>query len=196
MNVRLLNMLLGEQKVYKSIDNISFRDQIITYPTEFLNSLEPTGTDPHILQKIGTSIMLLCNLDPPKLCNGTKLTIKRVMSYALEATTISKKYVGINCFILRIPMRPTNLPFEFERLQFPVRLYFAMTINKSQGKSLKVVGLNLVDPDFSHGQLYVGLSRVGNPDGFFILAPEEKTKNIVYSEALNWKCLFQQIRFW
>ena len=129
--------------------------------------------------------MLLRKLDPPKLCNGTRLTRKRMMSHVLEATIISGKCAGMNCFIVRIPMRPTVLPFEFQRLQFPVRLCFAMKINKSQGQILKVVGLNLADPVFSHDQLYVGLSRVGNPDGLFILALEGKTKNIVYSEALN-----------
>ncbi|KAG1668389.1 putative Dol-P-Glc:Glc(2)Man(9)GlcNAc(2)-PP-Dol alpha-1,2-glucosyltransferase [Nymphon striatum] len=40
---------------------------------------------------------------------------------------------------------------------------FTMTINKSQGQSLKVVGLNLEEVCFSHGQLYVGGSRIGNP---------------------------------
>lgn len=35
----------------------------------------------------------------------------------------------------------TDMPFEFKRLQFPVRLAFAMSINKAQGQSLKVVGI-------------------------------------------------------
>ena len=44
----------GEEKFYISIDNISSRDQIINNPTEFLNSLEPTGTAPHnLLLKLG-----------------------------------------------------------------------------------------------------------------------------------------------
>ena len=186
MNRRLLNMLPEEEKIYKSTDNISSRDKIINYPTEFLNSLEPIGTAPHnLLLKLGTPIMLLRNLDPPKLYNGTILIVTRMMSHVLEATIISGRYAGVHCFIPRIPVRPTDLPFEFERLQFSVRLCFAMTINKSQGQSFKVVGLNLTDPVFTHGQLYVGISSVGNPDGLFILAPEGKTKNIVYSEALN-----------
>ena len=189
-NIRLLNMLPGEEKVHKSINNISSRNQIIDYPTEFLNSLEPTEIPPHdILPKLGALIMLLCNLNSPKLCNGTRLTIEWMMSYVLEATIIFGKYAGVNCFIPRILRKSTDLSFEFERLQFLVRLCFAMTINKSQGQSL-------TDPVFSHRQLYVGLSRVGNSDGLFILTPEGKTKNIVYSEALNWKYLSQQIQFW
>ena len=60
-----------------------------------------------------------------------------------------------------------------------------MTINKSQGQSLKVVGINLEEPPFSHGQLYVAASRVGNPDNVFLLMPGAKTTNVVYKEALN-----------
>jgi len=76
------------------------------------------------------------------------------------------------------------LPFEFKRLQFPVRPAFAMTINKAQGQSLSVAGIDLTEPCFSHGQLYVALSRVGTPDRLFILAKDKQTKNIVYQKAL------------
>ncbi|XP_064085397.1 uncharacterized protein LOC135200722 [Macrobrachium nipponense] len=73
---------------------------------------------------------------------------------------------------------------NFKRLQFPVRLALAMTINKAQGQSLRVAGINLEQPCFSHGQLYVACLRVGSPERLFILLPEGKTKNIVYQKAL------------
>ena len=60
-------------------------------------------------------------------------------------------------------MIPPDLSFSFERLQFPVRLALTMTVNKAQGQSLRVVRLNLANPCFSHGQLYVVCSRVGTP---------------------------------
>ncbi|GFU72657.1 ATP-dependent DNA helicase [Trichonephila clavipes] len=77
------------------------------------------------------------------------------------------------------------MPFEFKRLQFPVRLAFAMTINKAQGQSLQVCGLNLENPCFSHGQLYVDFSRVGKPSDLFVYAPDGKTRNIVYPTAIQ-----------
>ena len=95
------------------------------------------------------------------------------------------KYVGFNYIINIIPMRPTELPFEVERFQSPERLSFTMKINNTQGQSLKITGLNLEDPAFSHGRVYVGLSRVENHGCVFILVSKEKTKYIVYHETLD-----------
>ncbi|KAF7270251.1 hypothetical protein GWI33_016772 [Rhynchophorus ferrugineus] len=63
-----------------------------------------------------------------------------MMNNVVEATIIKGKYKGDDILIPRIPMIPTNsnLPFDFKRLQFPLRLAFAMTTNKSQGQSLEV----------------------------------------------------------
>ena len=75
-------------------------------------------------------------------------------------------------------MIPTNMPFEFKIIQFPIHVAFAMTINKSQSQSLSVCGLNLGNPRFSHGQLYVACSSVGKPSDLFVLVPNKKTKNV------------------
>lgn len=125
------------------------------------------------------------NLNQPKLCNGTRLVVKKLFDNIIEATIITGKYKGEDVLIPRIPIIPSDTPFEFKRIQFPVRLAFAMTINKSQGQSLQVCGLNLEAPCFSHGQLYVGCLRVGKPSSLFIFAHEGKTKNIVYPRALQ-----------
>ncbi|ELT87133.1 hypothetical protein CAPTEDRAFT_136138, partial [Capitella teleta] len=45
-----------------------------------------------------------------------------------------------------IPLIPSDTPFSFKRLQLPVKLSFAMTINKSQGQTLNLVALNLEQP--------------------------------------------------
>lgn len=111
------------------------------------------GTPPHMLQlKVGVPIILLRNLNPPRLCNGTRLAIKKLLNNIIEATILTGKYKGEVVLIPRIPIMPADMPFSFKRIQFPVRLAFAMTINKSQGQSLQVCGLNLETPCFSHGQ--------------------------------------------
>jgi len=185
INTAILNVIPGEMTVYTSIDTVVDVDDSVNYPTEFLNSLEPPGMPPHKLQlKVGVPIMLLRNLDPPKLCNGTRLTVKQLMANVIDATILTGAASGESVFIPRIPLIPTDLPFEFKRLQFPVRPAFAMTVNKAQGQSLTVAGVDLTEPCFSHGQLYVALSRVGTPAGLFVLATDGQTKNIVYQNAL------------
>ena len=78
-----------------------------------------------------------------------------------------------------------------QRRQFPMILSFAMTINKSQGQSLKKVGLYLEKPVFTHGQLYVALSRVRSMHELKIVLGKEDehhvqtTKNVVYSEIFT-----------
>ncbi|GFU94211.1 uncharacterized protein TNCV_1302611 [Trichonephila clavipes] len=62
----------------------------------------------------------------------------------------------------RIPIIPTDVPIEFKGIQFPIRLAFVMTINKSQGQTMSVCVLDLDTPHFSHGQLYVACSRVAS----------------------------------
>ena len=75
------------------------------------------------------------------------------------------KYAGESVFIPRIPLIPNgdDLPVEWKRLQFPVRLSYAMTINKSQGQSLKVVGLNLDTPVFFTRPTIHRLFKSGQP---------------------------------
>ncbi|UYV63035.1 hypothetical protein LAZ67_2002903 [Cordylochernes scorpioides] len=91
-------------------------------------------------------------------------------------------------FFPRIPLihDDKHSPLHFKRLQFPIQVSFSMSINKAQGQSLKIAGIDLEQPCFSHGQLYVDCSRVGSGRYLYALAPENKTSNFVYSSVLLW----------
>jgi ATP-dependent DNA helicase PIF1 len=132
INTQIQNELPGTRTTYKSIDTVTDPEQAVNYPTEFLNSLEPSGMPPHnFTLKVGSPILLLRNLDPPKLRNGTRLCVKRLMPNIIEATILTGSAKGEHVFIPRIPLIPSDMPFDFRRLQYPVRLSFAMTINKA-----------------------------------------------------------------
>jgi len=66
-----------------------------------------------------------------------------------------------------------------------VRLAFAMTFSKSQGQSLKTVGINLSNPCFSDGQFYVAYSQVGMEQSLYVHTPNSGTRNIVYPTVLE-----------
>ncbi|CAF1468876.1 unnamed protein product [Rotaria magnacalcarata] len=174
INLQIQQQLPRVDVSYKSIDTVVDIDQAIQYPIEFLNSLEPPAMPPHsLVRKVGSPIMLLRNLDAPRLCNGTRLCVKNLIPHVIEATILTGCAKGEDVFISRIPMVPNDMPFQFKRLQFPVRLAFAMSINKAQGQSLKVAPINLGAPCFSHGQLYVACSRDMEPLGWIDTQPNE-----------------------
>jgi hypothetical protein len=134
----------------------------------------------------------------------------------IDAEIVMGQHTRDRVFLPRIPLCPSDdamFPFRFKRKQFPIRLSFAMTINKSQGQTIPIVDLYLPEPVFSHGQLYVALSKATAKSNIKILAVKDNkedkkndkkkvqtknskkrkrveslvttTKNIVYKEVLN-----------
>ena len=189
INTALVAQLPGECVEYRSLDSVLNESQAVHFPIEFLNSLEISGFPSHLLLlKVSAPIIILRSLDPPKVTNGTRCVITKLSANTIEAKISHGRYTGHDIIIPRIPLIPSNstLPFEFRRLQFPVALCFAMTINKSQGQTFKAVGVDLTNESFTHGMLYVALSRVGSPNCLTLLVGENrKTRNVIYNEVFN-----------
>jgi ATP-dependent DNA helicase PIF1 len=210
INAKMIDRFQGEHMVYHSFDN-AMDDPHNYYPPEFLNTLMPNGLPPHVLKlKIGCPVILLRNIDPANgLCNGTRLVVRGFQRNSIDAEIVLGQYAGKRIFLPRIPLCPSDdemFPFQFKRKQFPIRLSFAMTVNKAQGQTIPNVGVYLPEPVFSHGQLYVALSRATARSNIKILAIPAVdgkkrsrkgvrknpivdcgtyTKNIVYKEVLT-----------
>ena len=192
----LANELTSAQEhTYLSADSISDSEsEGHLYPIEFLNKLNPPGLPPHSLKlKVNTPVMLLRNLNPSAgLLNGTRLLIRKLGNRVIEAKIMTGTHTGSVVFIPRITLTTTHdsrLPFTLSRRQFPLKQSYAMTINKSQGQTLKRVGIYLPQPVFTHGQLYVAMSRVTSYSGlhFSVGKTDENachTDNVVYKSAL------------
>ena len=73
------------------------------------------------------------------------------MTNIIEATILTGPFKDEDVLKSPIPMIPTDMSFQFKRLQFPIRLASAITINKAQGQSLELCGLYLHTDCFSHG---------------------------------------------
>ena len=199
LNHEIIELMDGEKREYNSIDSVRCDDQDEqrNYPTEFLNSLTPSGMPPHnLILKVGAIVMVLRNLDPKNgICNGTRLIVTKKHRNLIEAKVLA---TGRLVFIPRIVNLSSSheLPFTLCRRQFPLRLAFAITVNKSQGQTFDRIGVYLPRPVFSHGQLYVAFSRVRSMSGLKIQVDpclsqgessdgEVYTQNIIYPEVLN-----------
>ena len=103
INNKILAMIPGTAREYKSTDQTVEPDQMVEFPPEFLNSQNPSGLPPHNLKlKQFAEIMLLRNLNPTLgLTNGTRLQVKRLMDNIIIATIIGGKNEGQDVMIPR-----------------------------------------------------------------------------------------------
>ena len=203
--VRLVNRLAidafpGEEKIYFASDKLREEDHGEDYGVELLNTLDGGSSsfpDSLLRLKKGCIIMLLRNLDPfDGHCNGTRYVVRNLNRHTIQAEVANGAYKGRMLLIPRLKFNTSeDYPFQFTRTQFPVRLAFGITSNKSQGQTYQQIGICLHNrPFFCHGQLYVALSRVGSKQNISISLGEDHgskvdggtcTANVVYRQVLR-----------
>ena len=188
INDHIIERVPGPETVYTSVDSMTDPDAV-PLATEVLNNIEISGMPAHKIRlKIGAPVLLMRNLDAPRFVNGTLCVVRTLLENVMELTVLTGHARGQTAYVPRIPVESSSdsgLGFSFRRLQFPVSVAFGMTINRSQGQTKKRVGVYLPAPVFTHGQLYVAMSRVGSFAGVEVFLPRAATtRNVVYQEVL------------
>ena len=140
--------------------------------------------------------MLLRNLNIKKgLCNGTRLRVCWLHDNVIDAQIITGANTGDRVLIPRIKLAPSdvNLPFTLQRIQFPLRLSYSMTINKAQGQTFQKLGIYLPKPVFTHGQLYVAFSRACSFRNVHIMIIQSHKQGLFGKKHLTQNVVFKEI---
>jgi hypothetical protein len=105
---------------------------------------------------------------------------------------LEPRYASLPRFVFNMKL-PYGKSFSITRRQFPLRLAYSLTINRSQGQTLDRVVVDLTTHCFMHGHLNVALSRIRNANNIavYIKASDYDeyndvviTTNVVYPEII------------
>ena len=202
VNDEMVERIPGDLHTFASVDTVGDLESTTMFPTEFLNSLSLSGLPEHKLKlKINTVVILLRNMDiKAGHCNGTRYLVKHIGQYRLVLHKLDANEEDKNKVLIlpRIPMRygGQSFPFELTRLQFSLKIAFALTINRAQGQSAQKCGILLPRNIWTHGQIYVAFSRCGNPNNVYVWTEQSQfkdyklqpgktyIKNVVYREVI------------
>ena len=177
-------------------------ERLVSLPSkEFIYSAETTDdfdeksypTDKVLRLKKGAQVMMIKNDPNKRWVNGT---LGIVEDLAFDAITIS--FDGVHQTIEQSTWE--KLEYEYDRengviepfvtgsfRQYPIKLAWAMTIHKSQGKTFTKVIIDLGRGAFAHGQAYVALSRCRTFEGIFLKTPFRPSDIIVDQRIKEWQ---------
>jgi ATP-dependent DNA helicase PIF1 len=134
------------------------------YPPEIVAAMRIPGVPPGCLKlKLGARYMIIKNM-MKTVFNGVRC---QLVAFAGNKCAFVKLISGpgsgstilLPACVFSISSEQSGLPFVIRRRQLPMIIAFALTIHKAQGQTLSKVGMYITSDFFTHGQLYVALSR-------------------------------------
>lgn len=146
-------------------------------------------TDEALALKIGAQVMLLNNDSLGRWVNGTLGTVMDIVEPSNEGGAdvrwplivvqlLGGEVIEVGAYrwdMFEFKYDKIHKSVESESIgsftQYPLKLAWAMTIHKSQGKTFDKVILDIGRGTFAHGQLYVALSRCRTLKGLVLRRP-------------------------
>jgi nucleoside-triphosphatase THEP1 len=170
-NNKIQDLNPNEPRILRSHDYFSDvddpHDNLKNMLTEtVLNSYTNTQVPNHeITLKVGDICLVTRAMKASDLASNSRVLIKSISPKLVKVVTLeaNPRIVLIPRIRFKFNLQHTA-SFHMTRVQFPLRLCYSMTTNKSQGQDMDQVVLDLTDDPFSHGQAYVAYSRVRRYD--------------------------------
>jgi len=182
INTDKLNELVGQEKIFEGEIKGSFQIQKEKLPSPFILRL-----------KVGSQVMFTKNDSEKRWVNGTVGLVKKISPDIIKVE-VSIKSNSFTYDVQRVTWE--SLAYEYDEIeekiitkiigeykQFPLMLAWAVTIHKSQGKTLESVVIDLGKGAFAHGQVYVALSRCPTLEGIRLKKPL-KPKDIICDKRI------------
>lgn len=164
INKKKLDSLNTKKKVFKGAIQGKFKE---TLPTD-----ESLGL------KCGAQVMLIKNDPEGRFVNGDIGKIKSLTDSEVEVVFESGKCVSVSAETwnnINFKLDSTKRKIETETVgsftQIPIKLAWAITIHKAQGKTFDKVHIDMGRGAFDSGQTYVALSRSRTLEGITLKQP-------------------------
>ena len=191
VNQMCYDMLQGASTEFPAADTFVDCNTPDDFPHDYVESLDMKGAPPWLLRfKVGAKYMCIRNLDARRgIVNGTMLRLVSIGRHIAQFLVLTGKSAGSSEIFTKamftITPEASGLPFTILRRQFPVIPAYCLSVHKAQGQSLKKVGLIFESDPFTHGQLYVALSRVAGWHCIVAFHKNDNIKNIVLRHLLR-----------
>jgi hypothetical protein len=154
---------------YRSMDRVKGIDDPHGYLANMitesvLERYNVPGVPKHILNlKKDDICMIMRNLNRKEgLAKNLRVKIVSLHEHCIRVCTLNpvgRRYYNIPRIRFTISL-PYGRSMQMERKQFPLQLAYSMTYNKSQGQQFQDVLVDIRNNPFTHGHLYVALSRI------------------------------------
>ncbi len=177
----------ANEKNLKELKKLSSSQETFFGEVDGKFSTRSLPTQMELELKVGAQVMLLNNDPAGRWVNGsigkiTKITFDDMTSDDVltvelnngKSAKISKYNWNIHKYFFNEDTQKIDTEIVGSFLQFPLRLAWAVTIHKSQGKTFDKVIIDIGRGTFAHGQIYVALSRCTSFKGITLKKPIQK----------------------